>query len=429
MLDNFRFGNIENKGKKAGGEKKRYDMFSYLENQKSQVLNAREKLEGNSDTESDQRYVENWTRNPELQKKLLTAKTYVEKLSIIKREGVLGLDKSRPNPEDFAGQPILFDGTNGITNNVDWKMKTDGEIVSYDSYEKLKARDLPILEQRKKYFNENGGSVFKEYSEVMELIFTDWAHEIFGKGFQVLTSSEFDDVQGGADFIVAKKDEVGNVVCVFPVDVFVGIPVEGVGSDVDFLKKKLFNSLNRIQIGYNSDLHYVEIPDQSQEARKHSSYRFSATNLSSLTLPISQKNLETLAELYYKGEYKLHILETARKTILESFHAQLRIKLKIAERINVARYKDKVTGLRVVEDRKPAVRASLKQLQKSLPPHLIGDARINDNMMRTMSDILKAFDTDVSSDFNREYNILSRFGEAKKNAANANKHARNKKKK
>ena len=188
----------------------------------------------------ESKYADRWTRNPTLKNRLISEPSYLKKLSILKELAPIGLDKNRVDPRTFSGTINIFDGsTRSIDRGKPFTsgiLDKDGNTLDkeYYSYEQMSDNDLAVLENRKKSFRHIES--MKSASNAMEMIFTDYAHAIFGENVEVVVPSEFDDVHNGADLIVIKKDIHGNVLGIFCIDFFVGINPK---TNEKFLKRKL----------------------------------------------------------------------------------------------------------------------------------------------------------------------------------------------
>ena len=283
---------------------------------------------------------------------------------------------------------------------------TKVEHVKITDYETLVKRDLNVVEKRKRNFSSD--EYVKNYSNAMELIFTDLAYEIFGSGFEILIPSEVDDLQNGADLIVLKRDQNGSVEGIFSIDFFVGIA--GEKTDSEFLRQKLFQGLNRVQIGYVTNINYVESRNKEGGIE-----RFSATNLSSLILPISASNLEKLAGMYYKGENNIELLGEVRDSILESFQGQIRLKKKIANEIKPKRYFDRKLRKTVTEDNRPLITNSLKNLETFLPRMSAASVSVKDTMLTQTQRIIAIF----NSNFQAHMTELTGYGLAQRDKIRA----------
>lgn len=343
-------------------------MFGYLEEKKRFQDSEEGKLAAR------------WTRNYELQKRLVDAKTYVEKLAIIKNEGTLGIERNRVEPQNFMGPIQMFDGRNGRTKTGHVKVFSvdypNGEVIN--NYNRVGGRP-GLVEENLKALNEKRRDYktipeVKYASDTMELIFTDLAHYIFGSDFEVCISSGYDDEFNAADVVLIKKDESGRIQTIIPIDFFVGIDQEEVKPS-RYLERKLLAGLSRTREGVQQRLNYIQSGDK----------KLSAMNLQGLVLPISRNNLELLAEAYYKGE-STEILFEFRRQILESFKLQIEARKKVASTIT--------NGSDIWK--RDGILGTLKSVRGSLGFNVKDTGFRRDTILESVSQILSVFKSDLA---------------------------------
>ena len=334
----------------------------------------------------ESKYADRWTRNPTLKNRLISEPSYLKKLSILKELAPIGLDKNRVDPRTFSGTINIFDGsTRSIDRGKPFTsgiLDKDGNTLDkeYYSYEQMSDNDLAVLENRKKSFRHIES--MKSASNAMEMIFTDYAHAIFGENVEVVVPSEFDDVHNGADLIVIKKDIHGNVLGIFCIDFFVGINPK---TNEKFLKRKLFRQMNQIRNGYLSRINYIQTQSGEQ---------LSSENLTRFILPISVENLEILAERYYKGDLEGdEFSEILRNLALENINLQIEMQEKIAQTV-----KKKVffkRGKRINLNSKSMIETALKNVRSLLPNKKNSQRNIKDSVSSNMQEILKIYSANI----------------------------------